>query len=189
MISQQTTAPLSIPKRRPGADEWAEYRSAKFLRLLPRDAELKETREVELSYLCLVDIEDVSELKGPEGDMSTDIRWHLQRMREEPLSEWEPEEKNCAILVSTNTNLAFNVCSQHFGSEAKAVLLIRDEDPKELEVNGWIPPPTIGKSSPKIAAMILGGGTLQLQPTVLTAKEQPGWNEFSYQMETSLSSS
>ncbi|GFF80167.1 hypothetical protein IFM62136_10239 [Aspergillus lentulus] len=27
----------------------------------------------------------------------------------------------------------------HSGSEAKAVLLIRDEDPKELEVNGWIP--------------------------------------------------
>jgi hypothetical protein len=42
------------------------------------------------------------------------------------------------------------------------------------------------KLSPKIVAMALGGDTWQLQPTVNTAKEQPGWNEFSYQIETSL---
>ncbi|RHZ43366.1 uncharacterized protein CDV56_100183 [Aspergillus thermomutatus] len=134
----------------------------------------------------LVALEDVYELEGPEVDMFAELRSHLQHMRDEPLSEWGLEDKNCAliafkhvrqyvarasqILVSTNNNLASNVCSQHFGLEAKAVLLIRDEDPKELE----------------IAAIVLGGDTWQLQHTVLTAKEQPGWNEFSYQMETSL---
>jgi hypothetical protein len=37
------------------------------------------------------------------------------------------------VLISTNNNLASDICSQHFGLEAKAVPLIRDEDPKELE--------------------------------------------------------
>jgi hypothetical protein len=88
--------------------------------------------------------------------------------------------RHSEILISTNNNQACNVCSQYSGSEAKAVLLIRDEDPKELEVNGWIPL-TKCKLSPKIAAT-----TWQLQPTVLTAKEQHGWNDFSYQMEIFL---
>ncbi|GAQ07038.1 hypothetical protein ALT_4359 [Aspergillus lentulus] len=110
--------------------------------------------------LGLIAHEDVSTLKGTAVGISPTLDG-MQRMTEEPLSEWEPEEK-------------------HSGSEAKAVLLIRDEDPKELEVNGWIPL-TKCKISTKIAAT-----TWQLQPTVLTAKEQRGWNGFSYQMETSL---
>jgi hypothetical protein len=87
--------------------------------------------------------------------------------------------------VSINNNPASNVLFLAFWIRAEAVLLIRDEDPKELEVNGWIPF-TKCKSPPKIAALVPGGDTLQLQPTVLTAKEKPGWNEFSYQMESSL---
>ncbi|RHZ54592.1 hypothetical protein CDV55_101040 [Aspergillus turcosus] len=69
--------------------------------------------------------------------------------------------------------------------DLKGVLLIQDEDPKEVEVNGWIPL-TKCKFSEKIAGIVLGGDTWQLQPTVLTANEQPGWNEFSLQIEMSL---
>jgi hypothetical protein len=118
-----------------------------------------------------------------------------------PLSEREPEEKACAIiafkqvsqyiarasdiLVATNNNLACNICSQHFTADSNRVLLIQDEDPKELEVNGWIPL-TKCKFSAKIGDIVLSGHTWRLQPTVVTANEQPGWNEFSLQMETFL---
>ncbi|EAW18251.1 uncharacterized protein NFIA_081980 [Aspergillus fischeri NRRL 181] len=92
-------------------------------------------------------LSEVSLILKMSPDMFADLRSHLQRMTEEPRSEWEPGEKNCAvilfkqvcqhiarrneILISTNNSLAANVCSQHFGSDAKAGLLISDEDPKE----------------------------------------------------------
>ncbi|GIJ82616.1 hypothetical protein Asppvi_001125 [Aspergillus pseudoviridinutans] len=108
---------------------------------------------------------------GHEVDILAELRLHLERMREEPLSEWEPEAKKLAviafkqvcqyvagesqILISTNNNLASNICSQHFESDSKAAFLIRDEDTTELEVNGWIPL-TSCKFSPKITGIVLG---------------------------------
>jgi hypothetical protein len=98
----------------------------------------------------LIAFKDVSELNGPEVDIFAELRCHIQRMRDVPLSEWEPEEKASAIIsfkqvsqyiarasdipMPTNNNLACNVCSQHFAAESNGVLLIQDEDSKEVEV-------------------------------------------------------
>ncbi|RJE20389.1 hypothetical protein PHISCL_07285 [Aspergillus sclerotialis] len=141
----------------------------------------------------LANLADVTDMQGPEVDMFQELRSRLEHIKAEPLSQWDPELKSNAliafkqtdIIVSTNNNLASNIYSQHFGSNGKPVILIRDEDPKELEVNGWIGV-TKCNFSRNIAGIVLGGDSRQLQPTVLTAKDEPGFNEFSKQMETSL---
>jgi hypothetical protein len=80
--------------------------------------------------------------------------------------------------------MASTVCAQHFGQDAKGVILFRDEDPKELEVNAWIPLTKTVFSS-EVAGIVISGDTRQLEPTVLSAKEEPGWNEFTQQLQTS----
>ncbi|KAN0072113.1 AAA domain containing protein [Elaphomyces granulatus] len=139
-----------------------------------------------------ISFEDVVEFKGPEVDMFEELHSHLNHMKIEPISEWQQEDKSKSliafkasrILVSTNNNTASNICAQHFAQDAKAVILFRDEDPKELEVNAWIPLTKTVFSS-KIAGVVISGDTRQLEPTVLTANEEPGWNEFSQQLQTS----
>lgn len=72
-----------------------------------------------------------------------------------------------------------------FAKDAKGVILFRDKDPKELEVNGRIPltKPLIG---PAITGIVISGDTKQLVPTVLSANDRPGFNEFSRQTQTSF---
>ncbi|RAH79270.1 hypothetical protein BO86DRAFT_270676, partial [Aspergillus japonicus CBS 114.51] len=118
----------------------------------------------------------------PEVDMFGELREHLAHMKQQRLSEWEKKEKSRAfvafrhvanyvvsrskILVSTNNNMASSFCAQNFGQEAKAIILIRDEDPKELEVNGIIPLTKCGFSD-KIKGIVLAGDIAQLKPTVI----------------------
>ncbi|KAF7122244.1 hypothetical protein CNMCM5793_000201 [Aspergillus hiratsukae] len=37
--------------------------------------------------------------EGPEVDMFAELRSHLQHMREQPLSEWDPEDEYCALIA------------------------------------------------------------------------------------------
>ncbi|KAL2837753.1 hypothetical protein BJX68DRAFT_249564 [Aspergillus pseudodeflectus] len=147
-----------------------------------------------------IQFDEIENFKGPEVDFFQALREYLKTLEEAPLSEWEDGEKPKALLafkmvgdyvmkqapflVSTNNNLACAICSGHFAKEAKGVLLIRDEDSKEVESNGLIPLVSCG-FSPKVVAQILCDDTRQLKPTVLTAGGEPGWNEFSHQLETS----
>lgn len=50
--------------------------------------------------------------KGPKVDMFAELQSHLQRTRGVPLSEWEPEEKACAVI-------AFNQVSQYITTGSK----------------------------------------------------------------------
>jgi len=80
-------------------------------------------------------------------------------------------------------NLGSSIPAQHFGKNAKGIILIRDEDPKELEVNGWIPLTKMEHAN-KIQGIIVCGDLAQLRGTVLSATDVPGWNEFCLQLET-----
>ncbi|KAJ9246999.1 hypothetical protein DTO207G8_8459 [Paecilomyces variotii] len=139
--------------------------------------------------------------EGEEADMFAELRKYLQLMQEQPMSAWDKEDRRKAdlcfkkvcqhvmgqasLIVSTNNNLASSIPARHFGEGAKGIILIRDEDPKELEPNGWIPLAKMDHAD-KIQGVVLCGDLKQLQPTVLSAKEEPGYNEFALQLETSF---
>lgn len=89
------------------------------------------------------------------------------------------------LIISTNDYLGLSIPTRHFGECANGIILIRDEDPKEVEPSSWISLPKMGHAD-KIQGVILCGDLKQLQPTVLSAKEEPGFNEFDLQLETSF---
>ncbi|KAL2005914.1 hypothetical protein VTN00DRAFT_10407 [Thermoascus crustaceus] len=93
--------------------------------------------------------------------------------------------RNAKIIVSTNNNIALPIIATDFGHDAKSIILFRDEDSKELEVNNWI---TVCKLAhgDNITGIVMSGDIEQLRPTVLSAGEEPGFNEFALQMRTSL---
>lgn len=82
-------------------------------------------------------------------------------------------------------NIASPIIAINFGHNAKSILLFRDEDSKELEVNSWIPVCKLAHGD-KISGIVMSGDIEQLRPTVLSADEELGFNEFAYQMRTSL---
>lgn len=88
-------------------------------------------------------------------------------------------------IASTNNNLAGDLVRQYFGTEAKVVIIFRDEDPKELDASGWVGI-TKMECSPKIQGMVIGGDTKQLRPTVISNTANPRTNEFSGQLTLSL---
>ncbi|GAE00293.1 predicted protein [Paecilomyces variotii No. 5] len=139
--------------------------------------------------------------QGEEADMFAELRKYLQLMQTKPINSWDEEDRRksdlsfkkvcqyvmsqASLIVSTNNNLGSSIPARHFGKHAKGIILIRDEDPKEVEPNGWIPLAKMDHAN-KVQGIILCGDLKQLQPTVISAKEDPGWNEFSLQLETSF---
>lgn len=75
--------------------------------------------------------------------------------------------------------------ANNFSHNAKGIIVFRDEDPKELEVNSWIPVSKIACGD-KIAGIVISGDIEQLEPTVLSEDEEPGFNVFALQMRISL---
>ncbi|RDW67137.1 uncharacterized protein DSM5745_09003 [Aspergillus mulundensis] len=115
-----------------------------------------------------IKLDEVESWKRKEVDWFEELRKAMKKMKTTFFSERENDDKSLALiafreagyclvvsqsraLISTNNNLASTICSRHFAQKTKGVLLIRDEDPKELE-------------------------------------HEPGWNEFSPQLETSFAS-
>ncbi|EEP76795.1 predicted protein [Uncinocarpus reesii 1704] len=86
--------------------------------------------------------------------MAFALRKYLQMMETMDPKKWKDDDKrkpryafkivsqhimtNARIVALTNNNLAGEPIRQHFGTEAKAVVIFRDEDPKELEASGWV---------------------------------------------------
>lgn len=91
------------------------------------------------------------------------------------------------VVISTNNNLAGGLVHKDFGSNARTIILIRDEDPKELEASGWVPI-TKMEHSDKISRMILVGDPKQLQQTVISHTVGKKVNDFSPQLLLSLMS-
>ncbi|PLB34583.1 AAA domain-containing protein [Aspergillus candidus] len=142
-------------------------------------------------------IEDGLDPEGEEVDMLAEIRKFTSMLQEKNFRQFSDEEKRKALLafkkaaqlvvqeatflISTNNNAGDSMISTHFGKDAKAIIQIRDEDFKETEPNSWV---FAAKSvfSHKVVGIISCGDEKQLQPTVLSAYDQPKLNEFSAQL-------
>ncbi|PYI11936.1 hypothetical protein BO78DRAFT_413039 [Aspergillus sclerotiicarbonarius CBS 121057] len=70
------------------------------------------------------------------------------------------------------------MAASNFGLNAKAIILFRDEDPKEVEPTVWFPS-SMRKNG---MVMVINGDLEHLQPTVLSAQDNPGYNEFAQQI-------
>lgn len=66
-----------------------------------------------------------------------------------------------SFLVSTNNNVADGLISTHFGANANAIVVIRDEESKETEANSRIPVANLVNVS-KIIGVISCGDENQL---------------------------
>ncbi|PLN80884.1 AAA domain-domain-containing protein [Aspergillus taichungensis] len=142
-------------------------------------------------------IEDGLDPQGEEVDMLAEIRKFTSTLQERSFRQFSDEEKRKALLafkkvaqlvvqeatflISTNNNAGDSMVATHFGKNAKAIIQIRDEDYKETEPNSWV---FAAKSvfSDKVVGIISCGDEKQLQPTVLSAYDQPKLNEFSAQL-------
>ncbi|KAL4965172.1 uncharacterized protein BDV14DRAFT_60003 [Aspergillus stella-maris] len=71
--------------------------------------------------------------------------------------------REATAIVSTNNTAGDTLISSTFGQHVKGILIIRDEDPKELEPNSWIPIAKLEASS-KITGVIAVGANCPIQP-------------------------
>ena len=71
--------------------------------------------------------------------------------------------------------------ASNFGNFAQGIFVIRDEDPKEVESNGWIPITKLGAGS-NIKGIITYGDQKQLRPMVLSLQSSHLFNEFAQQL-------
>lgn len=134
-------------------------------------------------------------------NMVSELKKYLDLMETKDPKTWEDDDKrnlrfafkmvsqyiiaNARVIASTNNNLAGDLIRQHFGTEAKAVVIFREDDPKELDPSGWVGITKMACSS-RIQGTVLGGDTKQLRPTVISDTATPKKNEFSAQLTISL---
>ncbi|KAB8212322.1 hypothetical protein BDV34DRAFT_218706 [Aspergillus parasiticus] len=128
----------------------------------------EDQKALSKGFICF---DDVVCFEGPE-DMFDRLHSHLQHISEEPLGECKSDLRT---MPSSPSITLIN---------GKPVLLLRDEGPKELKTNGWIPVVKFKFSS--ATTIILAGDIKQLQPTVISASEMPGWYELGLQLQTPL---
>ncbi|KKZ64960.1 hypothetical protein EMCG_09141 [[Emmonsia] crescens] len=138
---------------------------------------------------------------GRDVDFFEEVRRYHELMKEDKLSLWSDEDKRNArfsftkvahlvveeakMIITTNNNAGSALISSHFGKAAKGIIIFRDEDWKETEVNSWIPVCN-SQYGEKIQGIVMSGDRMQLKPTVISAREDPCFNEFASQMETSF---
>lgn len=138
---------------------------------------------------------------GREVDFFEEVRRYHELMKEGKLSLWSDEDKRNALfsftkaahfvveeakmIITTNNNAGSTLISSHFGKAAKGIINFRDEDWKETEVNSWIPV-CHSQYGEKIQGIVMSGDRKQLKPTVISTRENPCFNEFASQMETSF---
>ncbi|PWY93887.1 hypothetical protein BO94DRAFT_582311 [Aspergillus sclerotioniger CBS 115572] len=89
------------------------------------------------------------------------------------------------LLVCTNNTAGSPIVASNFGRNAKSIILIRDEVPKEVELNSWIPIACL-RSGAKVIGMVISGDLEQPQPTVLSAQDDPVYNGFALQLQLSF---
>ncbi|KAL4952983.1 hypothetical protein BDW69DRAFT_13053 [Aspergillus filifer] len=90
--------------------------------------------------------------------------------------------REATAIICTNNTAGDALISSNFGQHATGILVIRDEDPKELEPNSWI---LIAKleASAKITGVAAVGDEKQSAPTVLFNQSEKRYNEFGNQLE------
>ncbi|KAI9369379.1 P-loop containing nucleoside triphosphate hydrolase protein [Aspergillus egyptiacus] len=198
---RQQTKHYGLPEKSLRAKVVSE--AERGLRVLMGHYSSEEQVELSQELLNMMQYDgDVSRIPlGDEVDMFAELRRFLDKLKESPIHEWEDDERRkcelafrkCAeaimedtgLLVCTNNNAGSNLVASHFGLNAKGIIVIRDEDTKELEVNGWIPVAKLAAAD-KVTGVILVGDRKQLKPTVLSHQGPPFYNEFSEQMTLSL---
>ncbi|KAL2870264.1 uncharacterized protein BJX67DRAFT_378250 [Aspergillus lucknowensis] len=140
--------------------------------------------------------------EGAEVDVLALLRDYAERLRASEYRKLDGSERKTALwafktaskavtrethlLISTNNNTGDPIIGSNFGHDAKGIIIIRDEDFKELEVNSWIPVSKLAAAE-KIKGVVSCGDAQQLLPTVLSKYGDP-CNEFSAQLALSLPS-
>ncbi|PIG88248.1 hypothetical protein AARAC_005938 [Aspergillus arachidicola] len=93
--------------------------------------------------------------------------------------------REASVIVSTNNNMGEPMVASNFGETAQGIFVIRDEDPKELEPNCWIPITKL-RAGPRIKGIISCGDEKQLRPMVLSLQSPDRYNEFAQQLSVSF---
>ncbi|KAH8426479.1 uncharacterized protein LDX57_004214 [Aspergillus melleus] len=135
--------------------------------------------------------------KGEEADMLQFLRYYAGLIEKQCFCQLDKITRRKAILafkkackqvireasviVSTNNNMGDPMIASNFGDTADGIFVIRDEDPKELEPNGWIPITKL-RAGPRIKGIISCGDKEQLRPTVLSLQSSLRYNEFAQQL-------
>ncbi|CEN60040.1 hypothetical protein ASPCAL02481 [Aspergillus calidoustus] len=135
--------------------------------------------------------------EGPEVDMLEVLREYAQKLEEGNSRQIDQELASRALLafkqacrkvirdsrvvVCTNNTSGDPLVATSFGSCAQGILIIRDEDPKELEPNCWVPVTKLAASA-RITGIIAAGDPKQLTPTVVSNQGPVGYNEFEQQL-------
>lgn len=135
---------------------------------------------------------------GPPVDMLAVLRLYADMLKESAFGGLEEGFASQALLafkrvckvvireattiVCTNNTAGNALISSNFGQHAMGILIIRDEDPKELEANSWIPIAKL-EASDRITGVVAVGDEKQLAPTVLSNQGEKRYNEFANQLE------
>ncbi|KAE8310687.1 AAA domain-containing protein [Aspergillus transmontanensis] len=138
--------------------------------------------------------------EGDEVDVLALLRDYAEKIKESEYRKLEDSDKKTALwafktackavirqtrlLISTNNNTGDGIIASNFGHDATGIIIIRDEDFKELEANSWIPVSKLAAAE-KIKGVVSCGDAHQLVPTVMSRYGQP-CNEFSAQLALSL---
>lgn len=88
-------------------------------------------------------------------------------------------------MVSTNNNTGDGMIASSFDDNAAGIVVIRDGNTKEVEVNSWIPLTRLVHCE-KIQGFISCGDEKQLRPSVISLHEDIKFNEFGQQLALSL---
>lgn len=136
------------------AQETRKDQSARSYGLPERSLQAKVVSEAQSSKLCVGPYPGRSTAPG-NVDIFSEVRWYLEKLRENPVENWSTFEqgrssaafrkaagqviRDARFIVSTSNNVASDFISSNFGHEAKGIIIFRNEDPKEIEVNSWIP--------------------------------------------------
>jgi hypothetical protein len=139
--------------------------------------------------------------EGPEVDMLEVLREYARKLEEGNSRPIDQELASRALLafkracrkvirdsrvvVCTNNTSGDPLVATSFGSCAQGILIIRDEDPKELEPNCWVPVTKLAASA-RITGIIAAGDPKQLTPTVVSNQGPVGYNEFEQQLRMSF---
>ncbi|KAL3463831.1 hypothetical protein BJX64DRAFT_287049 [Aspergillus heterothallicus] len=86
------------------------------------------------------------------------------------------------VIICTNNTCGDPLVAPNFGENATGILVIRDEDPKEMEASTWIPLTKL-EASRRTSGVIIIGDEKQLTPTVLANQGEKRYNEFGDQNE------
>lgn len=90
------------------------------------------------------------------------------------------------VVACTHNLAGCDLIRKHFGRTTNGIMVVADGDGQASEPNAWIPLVSLNNSA-TVRGRIRGGDRFHLAPLVISAFDQPGYNEFAAQCQLSLS--